>query len=297
MNISLLKNDQYQKVLKFFPADFPDVVVVYAILEKRMPGEIWVDNSDNPTAVLIKSNANICYIKGDITQSLFKKFLQKLKYNLRMHLVFEPSPASKHFNLLLCGLTKIDRLSFKLKDKTKNYLLLPSSSVFELTPLNKKNEAIFRMSSGFNMEKKLYGSEEKCIDEAYGFAIWDKQKNRIASETLGVSSKKYVELGIMTHLEYRKQNLAKIVCGKFITDILASGKEPVWACNKSNLASINLANSLGFELEREYQFTIFLKYKFYLFAMRVSGFLKRNITRLMGFIYARIGKDPKELKS
>jgi RimJ/RimL family protein N-acetyltransferase len=280
MSIFLLANDQYQKVSKFFPADFPDVVVVYAILEKRMPGEVWVDNSDEPSAVLIKTQANICYITGHVEKKLFKQFLKQLRSNLKLHLVFEPSPNSKPFNLFLCGLTHIDRLSFKLKDKTKNYLSLPTTSAFDIVPLDKTNEKIFRTSSGFSIEKKLYGSEEKCIEEAYGFAVWDKQKNRIASETLGVSSNDYVELGIATHPDYRRQHLAKIVCGKFIVDILESKREPLWACKKSNEASIKLANSLGFEIERKYQFHIFLVYKFCVLAMRIVGFLKRKTKNL-----------------
>lgn len=57
-----------------------------------------------------------------------------------------------------------------------------------------------------------------------------------------------LELGIETVEAHRGRGLAREACAALIDEALARGLRPVWACRLGNLASVRLAESLGFEV-------------------------------------------------
>lgn len=59
-----------------------------------------------------------------------------------------------------------------------------------------------------------------------------------------------VELGIETRADLRRRGLAHVVCAAMIGDVLAAGLTPVWSCREDNVASVRLAESLGFVVSR-----------------------------------------------
>ena len=54
------------------------------------------------------------------------------------------------------------------------------------------------------------------------------------------------EVDIQTHPEYRRQGLARLTASAFVAHCLEQGWEPVWECWENNLASIALAEKVGF---------------------------------------------------
>lgn len=59
-----------------------------------------------------------------------------------------------------------------------------------------------------------------------------------------------VEIGIETDPAYRRRGLARLVTAAMITDVLATGRTPVWSCREENVGSLRLAESLGFTPSR-----------------------------------------------
>lgn len=55
-----------------------------------------------------------------------------------------------------------------------------------------------------------------------------------------------IEIGINTHPDYRRRGFAKVACQAMIREILDQRMVPVWSCLMENIASRNLATSIGF---------------------------------------------------
>lgn len=54
------------------------------------------------------------------------------------------------------------------------------------------------------------------------------------------------EPGINTLKEYRRKGYAKAVCAAYIKNALERNKVPIWTCRHDNMASVKLAESLGY---------------------------------------------------
>lgn len=59
-----------------------------------------------------------------------------------------------------------------------------------------------------------------------------------------------VEIGIETLPAFRRRGLARVACGAFIEDLVATGRTPVWSCREDNVGSERLAGTLGFAVSR-----------------------------------------------
>lgn len=87
-----------------------------------------------------------------------------------------------------------------------------------------------------------------------GFCIVDEQQDRIVCWAFSsATTETQLELGIETLEAYRGKGLAQIVCRALILFCLEKNLQPVWCCRRSNLGSVKLAESLGFE-EKEFDF-------------------------------------------
>lgn len=88
--------------------------------------------------------------------------------------------------------------------------------------------------------------------QSHGMGIVAKKGNEICA---GASSyifyKQGIEIEVDTKETYRRKGLALACCARLILDCLAQGKYPSW--DAANLASVHLAEKLGYRMSGEYQ--------------------------------------------
>lgn len=78
--------------------------------------------------------------------------------------------------------------------------------------------------------------------------------NKFSSICYGAAiSKNIIEVDIFTEEEYRGKGLGKVVASQFINECLKRGLVIKWDCFVSNMASLELARSLGFVFDKTYK--------------------------------------------
>lgn len=101
---------------------------------------------------------------------------------------------------------------------------------------------------------EIYGNKNNYLKSSIGFILWDAVKKQVASETHGVISRDLIEIGTITHEDYRNQGLSTIVCNHLLQVALKRKLRPVWTCDKTNLASNKVAQHLHMNDVKEYIF-------------------------------------------
>jgi RimJ/RimL family protein N-acetyltransferase len=59
-------------------------------------------------------------------------------------------------------------------------------------------------------------------------------------------SRRYVDLGVTTHEEWRAQGLATSAAAIVAGEVLRRGRVPIWSCGAHNEPSLRIARRLGF---------------------------------------------------
>ncbi|MEM7798851.1 MAG: GNAT family N-acetyltransferase [Chloroflexota bacterium] len=72
------------------------------------------------------------------------------------------------------------------------------------------------------------------------------KRTAVAAAGLNWESPNFAEVAVRTWSEYRRQGLGKSVVSAIVNHILATGRTPIYAVNVNNVASIALAEQLGF---------------------------------------------------
>lgn len=61
------------------------------------------------------------------------------------------------------------------------------------------------------------------------------------------TSDRHADIGVVTHPDWRGQDLATSVSATVIMAVQAEGRTPVWSCGSTNLASMRVASKLGMQ--------------------------------------------------
>ena len=91
----------------------------------------------------------------------------------------------------------------------------------------------------------IFGNAENYLQNGIGFIFWDANNQMIASECHGISSNEFVEVGTITHENYRDQKLSTILCNHLIRYAIGTDLKPVWSCDQENLVSCKVAEKQG----------------------------------------------------
>ena len=98
--------------------------------------------------------------------------------------------------------------------------------------------------------KEVYGKNEVLInqeeDVAKGMLHLNPYLLHVHEQPVRA---KYI-VGVATDKEYRRQGLAEAACAKLMLECLKRGWYPSWDAH--NMASVHLAEKLGYHFDREY---------------------------------------------
>ncbi|MEJ2748968.1 MAG: GNAT family N-acetyltransferase, partial [Anaerolineae bacterium] len=72
-------------------------------------------------------------------------------------------------------------------------------------------------------------------------------------------SDRYGDVGVATLPEFREQGLATTTAALVAQDLQRNGRIPVWSCGEDNLASLHVAQKLGFVYESQRTYIILEK--------------------------------------
>ncbi len=221
---------------------------VLSVINGIMPGEIYVNNMDHPTAALIKtSECNL--VAGNTKDAVFNSEVSE-----ELDVWDQLTPDSEEWIDII---PTIHSNPFVRKYKRRHYTLsfddfqeckVPLKDGFIL---EKVDLDLLRTHSYENSEKLLewagnWGDEERFQKYGAGYFIHD-DKVIVSWSLSDCCYDKKIAIGIHTDERYRKNGFGLIVVSATAKECFAKGYESIdWLCVDTNKGSYTIAEKLGF---------------------------------------------------
>lgn len=228
---------------------------VFSVINGNNPGEIYVNNIDNPTSALIRtSECNL--IAGSPYDEVFNSEIPAV-----LDFWAPLTPDSDEWIEII---PTIHENHFIRKYKRRQYVLSPENFLdFNITlkegyKLEKVTPSFLRENSLENSEELLnilaenWGDDEYFEKHGTGYLIHNNKV--IVSWSLSdCSYKRTIAIGIYTDEGFRNNGFGKITAASNVKECFARGYEKIhWLCVDSNKGSSAIAEKLGFRLASHY---------------------------------------------
>ena len=224
----------------------------FSVLEGRQKGRVFVDNRGQPRSALIINLAAPSLACGAADKGDLSGFLQEVLARLPEGQVLTFWTTSEEWHTALSALPAF------LRHRT--VFAYPSS-----TPKTAEEHAL---PNGFRLEQIDEVLAQRLQDglDPWGIGVWEGplgfvrgsvgycvvQDDKIVSAcTAAFIGDGAAEVSIVTDERFRRQGLAATGCRALIRHCLAHNLRPNWSCNSNNLASVALAEKLGFVRQQE----------------------------------------------
>jgi len=249
-----LPQDKYEKVRSFFHGSYPNLPFIYGIIDHLLPGQIWVDNENKPNNCLVMTGAAYCFMAGKLSEGEFRGYFDLLKEKEKVELAIE---SDSQLELSKFGFVPTARRQYRYNDIQSTIPYYENDTNYILKKI--EDEKIFNLCMWKSLVVNIFGNAENYLKNGMGFILWDSQKQLIASEAHGVPSKELVEIGAITHEDYRGKKLSTILCNHLIHYVIKKRLQPVWSCDEANVISLKLAEKQGMDDLMKYTFHILNK--------------------------------------
>jgi len=244
-----LSKNKYKNVRELFHKNYPNLPEIFAVIEHSIPGQIWVDNEHEAKICLVITNSPYCFVSGEVNEEIFLECFELLKKKQMVKLVVDPNP---QFDLSRFGFVTVSRRQYRYKDIHGKIPQYDNNSSY----LIKKIDDIetFNLCMWKPLMTDIFGSAENYLTNGIGFVLWDANNKIIASESHGIPSKEFIEIGTVTHENYRGQKLSTILCNHLIRHAIEKKLKPVWSCDEANVVSWKVAEKQGMDELIKYTF-------------------------------------------
>lgn len=225
-----------------------DVEKVYplSIMEGLQRGQVYVDDTNNPSIALIWHYCGFANIVGkydiDSIHDIQSMMHDPAKYDSK-RMALQIGTDSKLEKMILSdsSINKRERYIFHYSGEK---MVMPEIADCELTEITSENYDLIygKIIPAFSWESK-----EHFLHNGYGYCLM-KDKQFLACAFSSGISKDYVDIGVETAEEFRGKGYGKIVAFAMVKETLKRKKTPVWGCDILNEGSMRLACSVGFEV-------------------------------------------------
>lgn len=240
------------------PAQFGNApTFVYSALFGVLPGEIWIDNRDQPSSVLVSLDMGLYYVGGESQYGDdFIDYLSvKIKERKQRFTLFS---SSLSWNDCLVrsldeDLQLIPRLAYQFQPDNVDHPLAAADSATTGYFIKKIDHETISRSQEFSegYYREYWGSISHFEQHGFGYAIVYKEE--IVAECTSIFSNKVAaEIDIVTSPEHRGRGLGLLCAQAFIEEAVKRNATPRWDCHLDNTASKNMARWLGFVNPVEY---------------------------------------------
>jgi len=242
-----LPPDEFVAVIPLFEMIDHSAAVVFSVLERRHPGQVFVDRRDQPATALLYVQDAFFYAAGAIPVDIQHTLLPVI------------------FDDILPRLDEPEMVLFTFSDTWRTALdaaLAEKGAIRIMRKMFAFSEARF-MASQTNRAELPAGAVIQPIDAELvrafpqyqalqdpatrRFGVCLRRGGEILSEcTACFVGRGEAEIDIQTREDFRGQGLAFLTAGAFIELCLQKGLTPNWACWPEREASWKLALKLGF---------------------------------------------------
>lgn len=242
----MIKLTDYGKINHLLDQIKIEKVYPLSIIEGVQKGEIFVDNDETPTAVLIWHYCGFANILGDYDEGFIKETMKMMLnppegHSGRMALQTDNDRRLEELILTVPMVVKHERFIFEFAGEKNGILDTKEAELKEITAEN------YELLKGRIIPTFSWVNKEAFLKNGFGYCLIENGKMIACAFSSGVS-KDYVDIGVETTEECRGKGYGRMVAAKMVKEILQKGQMPVWGCDVRNEASMKLACSVGFKI-------------------------------------------------
>jgi GNAT superfamily N-acetyltransferase len=239
----------YPGLASLFDPALPDHPVLWSVLQGRHMGLAVVDDLDQPTQCVLRTDACLTYVSRDIAPTFLGEAIPRMLVHGDVWLVWPTEsrtatipPAGGKPNLRF-EFTGCDPHSALLANLQ---LCLPAGFAIQ------RIDELLLERCEWRDEMIFYcGSVDRFL--AYDLGICLMRGEEIIVEAYASSfGERLAEIGAITRQEHRGHGYAPITCAYLIEMLDSQGYLPYWSCDEGNQASIRVAEKLGFHHKKSY---------------------------------------------
>jgi GNAT superfamily N-acetyltransferase len=139
-----------------------------------------------------------------------------------------------------------ERVGFELKEDVRRS---PEATVVPRRLTAADADAVARLAEGLSWISKTLGGPAGLAASGLGWAAF------IGDELVSVAvpffiGESHEDIGVVTERAFRRQGLSTACAAALVTDIRTRGRLPTWITSRENVASVGLAEQLGFRRVR-----------------------------------------------
>jgi len=271
--IHLISKNAYEKIRPLFHELEAFQPMCTAVLDGIYPGNVWVDNPDNPKSAFLftfLSGGGVawCFLAGDPGHLDFNAALNKAIFEEKLvgkdvgMFLFTCTPENWNGQLEAVGSPRqpipmlrqhyvCRQLSFEWQiNQPEGYEIIPME-----TSLLEQGDLQIPLQVKATLEKWLTIEDQRFQD--YGYAVIHDHKI-VSWATVDFVSSKAGDLGFETLPEFRQRGLGSMVAAIAMAHGLEKGIEIHWTCANDNIGSVRTAEKLSLEHERSYSGHLFV---------------------------------------
>jgi hypothetical protein len=231
-----------------FDPNLPNSPALWAVLYGNHTGKAVVDSTQNPSQCVLRTNAALTYFSVRTGQAFLNQATAFLGENGPVWLVWPHKtwlhpPEGNDVEI-------VNRLEFcetnpGILDNLRRQLPDGYS-------VRKIDEQLLERCE-WRAEMEFYaGSLRSFLKHGIGLCMMNE--NEIIVEAYASSlGKTRAEIGAITHETFRGRSYAPIACAFLIEECQQRGYQAYWSCDTDNIASIRVAQKLGFKQMRAYK--------------------------------------------
>lgn len=230
-----------------FDPQVPNNPALWAVFLGRHTGRAWVDNLEQPTQCVLRTDALLTYVSSRISQEFLAQAIEYLRQRERIWLIRSAGdpPAPSGYRLL-------PRLEFFGYDPQSKELAnwreqLPAGCNLRSIDMQLLQRCEWRDDMAF-----YCGSLENFLRYDFGQCLMHSEEIIVEAYASALGSI-YAEIGAITHDPYRGKGFAPIAVAYLIEALEQRGYHSYWSCDVDNPASAQVARKLGFTVEKGYE--------------------------------------------
>lgn len=265
-----LEEKDYDKITALLHSVPINTLFAKAVLQKTMPGRVYVDDTVRPSTILISHNYGMSLLFGETGNERFNAVLTDYMLNngkvRGRHEWLQAYPdewSGKIERLLGANLNKKDAavktvdIEHKVMENTRVNFTFDRERFekafkqfdTEEYCIVRTTKEIYQGLKGSVLPQYFWRDADQFLADGIGFSLMiDGEAASTAFAAFILDGQ--LELGIETMEKHRGRGYAQYVCAALIQHCIERGLEPVWACRLENTASYNLAQRMGFTPSR-----------------------------------------------
>lgn len=245
-------------------------LMLLSVLERNKPGRIFVDDKINPSSGFVYIKDVFLIFAGSSRNTSFSNELKKIlahdifpnyKGYLNHSVIFyDPEWVEEIKRIFDNQVSSGEGIYYKLNRKKRKEWDCNLSQDFTVEQIDREfiERKSYTTPEEIRIKKwlsNMYGSLEKFYERGFAFSIVHKKKLVVSFCHCSYLSddKSKCELGIITKSDFQRKGLGKNLLFHMLDHCWQEGVERAgWHTTKDNIASIKLAESVGYKFDREY---------------------------------------------